>query len=365
MKIFVSALEPSSNLHLRNLKAKLLELDSSVEFIGVCDSDLGQSLFKVSEFSIMGFSDVFKRLKFLKQAMDVLAKEALKCDKILMLDSSSFHMRLAKKILSIKPDAKIMYYILPQLWAWKPWRARELLKNFTKLAYILPFEGSFYDYSPKARFVGHPLLDIKDYNSKEGFANLESNVFVFMPGSRKSEIKAHMGVFKEVALRLKERHSNAELRLILPAKFISQDVSTLYGDIDIFTKFYDTASGLKGASFCVVCSGTATLECALMQIPFLLVYKTKWLDYFIIRSLVNIKYAGLANIFYQALLGEAPGRGKSVLHDEIVQFGFNATNILQKIDSFDYKRYFEGVALLKDYLKEGSSKNVATWLLED
>ncbi|PAF50078.1 lipid-A-disaccharide synthase [Helicobacter sp. 13S00401-1] len=365
MKIFVSALEPSSNLHLRNLKSELLKLDSSVEFIGVCDSDLGTSLFKVSEFSIMGFSDVFKRLKFLKHAMNVLAKEALKCDKILMLDSSSFHMRLAKKILSFNPNANIMYYILPQLWAWKPWRSKELLSNFTKLAYILPFEGSFYDYSPKARFVGHPLLDIKEYNSKTSFANLESKVIVFMPGSRKSEIKAHMGVFREVASALVKKDSKTSLRLVLPSKFKDTNLESIYGDISSFNLFYNTQEALKEASFCVVCSGTATLECALMQIPFLLVYKTKWLDYFIIRSLVNIKYAGLANIFYQALLGEKPGRGVSTLHDEIVQFGFNAPNILKKIEDFNYERYFNGVRLLKDYLKEGSSNNVAKWLLED
>ncbi|MCI7411499.1 lipid-A-disaccharide synthase [Helicobacter bilis] len=363
LKIFVSALEPSSNLHLRNLAKVLPE---SCTLIGVCESEIGRQVLSPSEFAIMGFSDVAKKILFFKEAMQILSEAALTCDKILLMDSSSFHLRLAKKIREKNPNIPIMYYILPQVWAWKEWRAKEIERLFDKLACIWPFELHYYE--KKARYVGHPLLDI--YTESKQFYSKDSNIFVFMPGSRKSEIKKLMNDYRILAKKLLEKHENAILRLIIPEKFRDTKMMEIYGDIDMFHLVYNTQEGLSNASFAFVCAGTATLEASLMQIPFVLVYRAKWIDYFIARMFVKLNFVGLANIIYQAMLKEngkdikKAGLGDDYLHEELLQNDCNAKNMLKAYENFNYQKYFEGTSTLRKYLKHGSKDNVAKWLLE-
>ncbi|GAB0173534.1 lipid-A-disaccharide synthase [Helicobacter trogontum] len=363
LRIFVSALEPSSNLHLKNLASVLPEYCT---LIGVCESEVGIQILSPREFAIMGFSDVAKKIRFFKKAMQILSESALTCDKILLMDSSSFHLRLAKKIREKNPNISIMYYILPQVWAWKEWRAKEIEKLFDKLACIWPFELQYYD--KKARYVGHPLLDI--YTESKYFYNKDSNVFVFMPGSRKSEIKKLMDDYRSVAKNLLKKYRHVVLRLIVPEKFRDTEMMKIYGNIDLFHVVYNTQEGLSNATFAFVCAGTATLEASLMQIPFVLVYRAKWIDYCIARMFVKLKFVGLANIIYQAMLKEngrdikKAGLGSEYLHEELLQNDCTAKNMLKAYENFNYEKYFEGTATLRKYLQHGSRMSVMKWLLE-
>lgn len=365
--IFVSALEPSANVHLANLKKYLPQ---NCELVGVCDSDLGRAIFSPNDFSIMGFIDVLKKIFFLKKAMKILSIESIKCDYVLLMDSSSFNLRLAKLIRKLEKEKKIniMYYILPQVWAWKPWRAKTIESLCDKLACIWKFELHYYKH--KARYVGAPLLDIytqqdicKDYK--------DSKIFVFMPGSRGSEIKRLMGEYRILIDSIKANYSWAELRIIIPAKFQNTQKMQLYGDLSDFEICYNTKDGLKDAHFAFVCAGTATLEAALMRIPFVLVYRARWLDYIIARTFVRLNFVGLANIIYQAMQMNSnssikkAGLGQDFLHEELLQNDCTAKKMLESYKHFDYEKYFERVAKLREYLEHGSAKNVAKWLLED
>ena len=144
----------------------------------------------------------------------------------------------------------------------------------------------------------------------------------------------------------------------------------IYGDIEMFHIVYNTQEGLSNASFAFVCAGTATLEASLMQISFVLVYRAKWIDYFIARMFVKLNFVGLANIIYQAMLKEngkdikKAGLGDDYLHEELLQNDCNAKNMLKAYENFEYERYFEGTSTLRKYLKHGSKDNVAKWLLE-
>lgn len=364
LRIFVSALEPSSNLHLKNLAAIL---PKHCELIGVCDLEVGIQIMSPTDFAIMGFSDVAKKILFFKQAINTLSQSAITCDKILLMDSSSFHLRLANKIRKHNSNIEIMYYILPQVWAWKAWRAKEVEKLCDKLACIWPFELHYY--KDKARYVGHPLLDI--YTNENGMSNKDSNIFAFMPGSRKSEIKKLMNEYRKVAAKLLQKHPQATMRLIVPEKFRNTSAMDIYGDIKQFQIIYNTQEGLQGVKFAFVCAGTATLEASLMQIPFVLVYRAKWIDYCIARLFVQLQFVGLANIIYQAMLKEQgkdikkAGLGNDYLHEELLQHECTATKMLAAYENFDYTRYFEGVSTLRKYLKHGSAKHVAQWLLSD
>ena len=141
MTILVSALEHSANLHLKSLKK---ELSDDVEFVGIFDRALGNSIVDLRSLSIMGFVDAIKKLKYflkLNNQMLILAKDV---DKVLLIDSSGFNLPLAKKIKKKYPDKEIIYYILPQAWAWKKKRIPVLAKTIDTLASILPFEEKYY-----------------------------------------------------------------------------------------------------------------------------------------------------------------------------------------------------------------------------
>ena len=280
MKLLVSAMEPSSNLHLKELLKHL----KNVEIVGIFDKNLGKPIYDNNSSAMMGFVDIFKKIKFflnLKKEMVKLAKDV---DKVLLMDSSGFNLPLAKDLKKVYPNKEIIYYILPQVWAWRSYRAKIIEKYCDKLCAILPFEVEFY--KNKAKYVGHPLLDeITDIKS----SLTNNNIIAFMPGSRKKEIKNLMPIFKEVRKKL----SDKEAILIVPPFLKGSDI---YGDISDFKLCYDTQKGLKMAHYAFICSGTATFEASIIGTPFSLVYIMGKFDWFLAKNLTHIKYAGLANI---------------------------------------------------------------------
>ena len=309
-------------------------------------------LFFSQDFSIMGFVDVAKKLPFILKAQKTMLHAAKEADKIIFLDSSSFHLPLAKKIKSSGIKAPIYYYILPQVWAWKPWRTKKLEAFFDKLLAILPFELSYYSLEArqgkKIEFVGHPLLDELDFtilesrqaqsaqdknlqnqNPQNSTKNITKHI-VFMPGSRRGEIARIFPTFIEVA-RLLEQKNICTKTLVIPTFFASKsqkELESIYGDLSGFELSFDTQKSLKEADFAFICSGTATLEAALLGTPFVLCYKAATLDYLIARAFVGLRYIGLANIFYNALCGESAGRGESKMHEELIQGDMSVDNLL-------------------------------------
>lgn len=309
-------------------------------------------LFFSQDFSIMGFVDVAKKLPFILKAQKTMLHAAKEADKIIFLDSSSFHLPLAKKIKSSGIKAPIYYYILPQVWAWKPWRTKKLEAFFDKLLAILPFELSYYSLEArqgkKIEFVGHPLLDELDFailesrqaqsaqdknpqnqNPQNSTKNITKHI-VFMPGSRRGEIARIFPAFIEVA-RLLEQKNICTKTLVIPTFFASKsqkELESIYGDLSGFELSFDTQKSLKEADFAFICSGTATLEAALLGTPFVLCYKAATLDYLIARAFVGLRYIGLANIFYNALCGESAGRGESKMHEELIQGDMSVDNLL-------------------------------------
>lgn len=341
MKILVSAMEASSNVHLKELKKYL----TNVEFVGVFDKELGNPLYDLTSLAIMGFVDAIKKLRFFFKLRDELVDLAKDCDKVLLLDSSGFNLPLAKKLREVYPNKEIIYYILPQAWAWKRKRVIALEKYCTKLCSILPFESEIYNDKSKITYVGHPLLDeIKEF--KENLSN--SNKIVFMPGSRKTEIRNLIPIFKELIKEI----PNKEYVLVIPKKFDEDYIRNIYGDISMFNISKDSHKALFEAEYAFICSGTATLEAALIGTPFTLSYIAKKLDFFIGKTFVKLNYVGLANIFFEKM-------GKEKLHSEFLQNEVTVSNLLKDYESLNKEQFFINSKLLRDYLKHGSSCNVA------
>lgn len=326
---------------------------------------INKPLYSSHEFSAMGFVEVLPLIFKAKRAIKELTSLALErqnansstnspkpFDAVLCIDSPAFNIPFAKALNAAGVRAKKIYYILPQVWAWKKGRIPIIEANFDELASILPFDGQFFS---KSTFVGHPLLDeLKEFKDESDFEMILSKeeskkTLSFLPGSRRSEIKRLMPVFRELALNFK-----GEKILCVPPFNLAR-LDELYGDTKGFKVVTNTPQALKKSDFAFICSGTATLEAALIGTPFILAYKAKAIDVFIARLFVRLKHIGLANIMCDFA-------GKTELNPEFLQNEVSAKNLFEAYRKFDFKEFFDKVSFLKNYLRFGSAKNVAKML---
>jgi len=336
MNLLVSALEPSANLHLEPILEKLKDTTIS----GIFDERFGTPLYKSSEFSVMGILDVLPKILKAKEAIKELVFLADYADTVLLIDSPAFNIPLAKAIKEEYPDKKIVYYILPKVWAWKKNRVKKVEAYCDVLASIFPFEDQFYN---KSIYVGNPLLDeITTFKDPSKDFNRVS----FLPGSRKSEIKKLMPVFREVAQKIDKQKT-----IIVPKFFEGKNLQEIYGDISDFEISHDMQTTLSQSDFAFVCSGTATLEAAIIGTPFVLAYKAKKIDYFIGRRFVKLSHVGLANIIMDF-------ENKDEVHQEFLQDDVTVENLIKAYQEFDKDDFYEKAKILRQILKHGSRDQV-------
>lgn len=341
MKLLVSALEHSANVHLRYLAQ---ELGEEIELTGIFDATLGHSIVDLRATSVMGFVDALKKLPFFFRLKDQMVDLAGTADKVLLIDSSGFNLPLAKAIRKRYPDKEIIYYILPQAWAWKKKRIPVLEKTITKLCSILPFEPSYYSKEAPIEYVGHPLLDEIAVRKSD---LIPSGKITFMPGSRPGEIKRLMPVFQELRPML-----DVKAVLVIPPHFTTGQIAELYGDVSAFEITHEAHKSLAESDFAFICSGTATLEAALIGTPFILAYIAKPLDYAIAKRLVKLDFVGLGNILFSHAYGRS-------LHPEFLQNEVYAQNLYNAYRQMDKKAFFSDAERLRGLLEHGSAKRVS------
>jgi len=330
MKILVSSLEPSANLHLGEILKK-----EQFEIVGIFDEKFGNPLYSSKEFSVMGFIDVIPKIFKAKEAIKELAFLSKSCDKVLLIDAPSFNIPLAKEIKKINPNIEIIYYILPKVWAWKKGRIKTINQFIDKKAYIFPFEKEYW----KDSYVGNPLLDeITTFRDNKIY-----NQVAFLAGSRKSEIKSLMPIFREIAKKIE-----AKKVLVIPK--IYENNLEIYGDISDFEISFDTHSTLLKSDFAYICSGTATLEAAIIGTPFVLMYKARQIEYLIAKTFVKLNYVGLANIIFEK-------EGLEPYHKEYLQY-FDIEALVNDYKNSNLIVWLEKSAKIKEILKFGSSENV-------
>ncbi|MDE5603236.1 MAG: lipid-A-disaccharide synthase, partial [Helicobacter sp.] len=339
---------------IRTLKQK--QIDFTLE--GIFDSLQSdyKSLFSVKEFRVMGFVDALKLLpKYLKIRKTLLQK-AKQCDIAIFMDSSSFNIPLIQSLFKNPKKPYIIYYILPQVWAWKAYRAKILAKICDELWGILPFEDTYYPKDANISYVGHPLLDTIPFSYT---SRRTTNLIAFMPGSRVAEIRALLPIFKALAVILKRQ--NKQALLIIPKHFKREQLEKIYGNVEEFILSFDTYEGLRNCEFAFVCSGTATLETALLGIPTLLVYKARIIDFLLAKLLVKLNYIGLANIFLEFFFFHSPKNNPNThnfpIIPEILQQNVKPYILLKEWENYDYEKFFSQKEILMQYLKNGSAEN--------
>jgi len=330
MKILVSSLEPSANLHLSEILKR-----EKFEIVGIFDEKFGKPFYSSKEFSVMGFIDVLPKILKAKEAIKELAFLSKSCDKVLLIDGPSFNIPLAKEIKKVNPNIEIIYYILPKVWAWKKGRIKTINKYIDKKAYIFPFEKEYWGEG----YVGNPLLDeITTFRDEKIY-----NQVAFLAGSRKSEIKSLMPIFREIAKKI-------DVKKVLVVPKIYENNMDIYGDISNFEISFDTHKTLLESDFAYICSGTATLEAAIIGTPFVLMYKARQIEYMIAKMFVRLNYVGLANIIFEK-------EGLEAFHKEYLQ-KFNINELLEDYKTSNLQKWLQKSKKIREILKFGSSENV-------
>ena len=306
-QILIICGEPSGELHAANLISAIKKTDPKIKVLGVGSSLLAQAgadiIFDIKGLGVMGLFDVIKKLpRFIglkRTILDKLASE--KFDAVIFVDFSGFNLRLAKTINNRIPT---IYYVSPQVWASRPKRIETIKKYISKIIVLFEFEKEFYKkYGMDVDCVGHALLDIvqptmeKDELLHKLNLSKEKKTIALLPGSRKQEINKILPIILKTAQLM---NKNNEFQFVIAKassldwKFYDRIARKFEVDVKFLEgKTYDT---LNIADFALVCSGTATLETAIMQKPFLIIYKMNLLNYLLYRPQVKIPYIGIVNI---------------------------------------------------------------------
>lgn len=328
MKYFLIAGEASGDLHGSNLVSAIRERDPEAGFCGLGGDRMQEAgvdiQIHIKDMAFMGFVEVLLHLGkiFANIRKTKLAIRNYRPDAVILIDYPGFNLRLLPFIHSL--GIPIVYYISPQLWAWKAGRVRQIKKYVSRMLVILPFETAFYaQYDYKVDYVGHPLLDEIDglpeddsFRTRNG---LDARpVVALLPGSRKQELQRSLPVFVRVAQKRKD------LQFVIacaPSLELSDYQSfSLPDNVTMVSK--QTYSLLQHAEAALVTSGTATLETALFGVPQVVCYRGNRLSYLIARRLVRVKYISLVNLVMD-----------EELVPERIQDQFNAQQLLGDLDN--------------------------------
>ena len=307
-KIFLIAGEESGDLLGASLMQDIKSLDSSVTFLGVGGSRMQSaglaSLFPMQELSVMGLFEVLRHLprilKRMRQTIDAIL--VAQPDILVTIDSPDFCLRVAKTIKRRAPQIKIVHYVAPTVWAWRPGRARKIARFLDGLMCLFPFEPPFFTrHGLRAQFVGHPLvktIKMATPEQREAFCRkygLDSQkpILCLLPGSRRREIASLWPLFITAAKTL--HHEMPNLQIIVPTlphlkPRLQGTPFTIIDDVaDKYTAFQCSAAALHA-------SGTVALELALCGTPMVTAYKVNPVTAWLASRLLKTQFVNLVNI---------------------------------------------------------------------
>jgi lipid-A-disaccharide synthase len=307
--VFIVAGEASADLHGSHLVTALKRLDPALTFWGIGGPRLEEAgvriLFRSSELAVVGLTEVFSRLATVTRAYLKL-KALLRKDRpalLILMDYPDFNLRLARA--AKRSRIPVLYYISPQVWAWRKGRVETIRRCVDRVAVILPFEKDFYrERGLHVEYVGHPLLeeipaglDGKEVRAELGL-DRAAPVLALLPGSRKEEVTNLLPVMIEAAERIRSRHAGLKCLLprasTIPAELLAGLLQKSPVDIQVMEG--DVYRVLKACDMALVASGTATLEAAILETPMVIVYRVSLLSYWIGRMVISVPFIGLVNL---------------------------------------------------------------------
>jgi lipid-A-disaccharide synthase len=319
--VLICAGEASSDLHARDVILALRQASPEIALFGMggpCMRAVGfEAQVRAEDVSVAGLTEVvwaLPRLWGCLRRLVELARSRRPCV-ALLLDLPDFNLRLARRLKAL--GIPVVYYIGPQVWAWRKGRLKILQQLVDDMLVILPFEEAFYRrHGMPARFVGHPLVQQQGpppdaagrQRARQRLGVGDTPCIAILPGSRAKELSRHLPEML-AAMHALSAELGQTLQVLLPVastlsraaveQLMSRQLPAAGGRLDLHLLDGEAPLALLAADVAVVCSGTATLQAALQGRPMVVVYRVSRLTYAILRRLVDLPYIGLVNLIAQ------------------------------------------------------------------
>jgi lipid-A-disaccharide synthase len=315
----------------------LRRLDPNLEFFGVGGDRMAAAgctrVVDSKDLAVVGITEILSHLPKIYSLFRKLIAEAdhRRPDLAIVIDAPAFNWRVARAMR--QRGIQVVYYVCPQFWAWRQGRVRLLRDNVTKALAIFPFEEQFFrDRGVDTTFVGHPLASLplptitRDAYAQQHQLDPAKTWITLMPGSRRKEISMNLPAILEAAVQLGSQEMGPGCEFLLPVapmlnpqllRLLTATVPTLKTSLHLVP---DSLPALHHARAAIVASGTATVEAALMNTPFVMVYRVSPLTYALGRSRVKVPYFAMVNLI----------AGEKVV-PELVQRDFTASNIVHQM----------------------------------
>jgi lipid-A-disaccharide synthase len=305
--ILMVAGEPSGDAHGAELIQSIKERNPGVRVIGVGGPRMAtagqEQLLDLSAHAVVGLAEVVKKYFTFRGIRDQILKLARRerPDAVVLIDFSGFNLRLSPALRRDLPGTRLIYYISPQVWASRAGRVKSIQRDIDLLISILPFEKEWYAKAApglRVEWVGHPALD---RIRKSELTEANPNFVALLPGSRRTEVEKHLPILWETALIMGRSQPGLKFVLLSPnaemQKYSLAKVAKLPAPhFDFESNVGYAISHLSRCSLAIVASGTASLECALVGIPQVVVYRVHPLTYAVGKRVVTVKYLSMINV---------------------------------------------------------------------
>jgi lipid-A-disaccharide synthase len=367
-KIALVAGEASGDRLAADLVRSIQRKSAGIQFFGMGGAAMASVGVRIEQdfagLSVVGILEAlwhYRRLRSVLESMKrMLARE--RPDLLVLVDYAEFNLRLADYAKSI--GLKVLFYVSPQLWAWRPSRIHRMVGRIDGMAVLFPFEVSYYEaVGIPVRFVGNPLVDdvvpsapVMKLRESFGFAN-DKPILGLFPGSRESEWRRHMPTLIALAQQMRAKGVQPVVSIADGLEIDEAEQSVRYPGLRwVKGRSVDLMASCDAL---VVASGTATLEAGLLKIPMVVVYRLSWLSHAILRLFVHVKDVALVNI--------VAGRR---IAQELIQSAFTLQALYDETQRLLFDQPYrqsmvQALAEVKDSLGEGgASDRLADWALE-
>ena len=333
-KIFILTGEPSGDKLASKVITKLKNSRSDIEYLSVGGEHLNalgiKSLYDLKEITYLGFTRVLLNIFKIKSKINETVKEIIKFkpDILFSVDSPDFTLRVAKEVKKKVPRIKTIHFVAPQVWVWREYRVKQLKSFLDHVLLLFPFEKQYFDKEEiPSTVTGHPLLERGEKNKIDISQIIKENkkIFSIFPGSRLSEINVLMPILIDFVKKMNEKykelffvfHSTTEHVQLIQNLLLKEGLKNCgaIGDEKIKSHILDSSM------FAVAKSGTISLEICKAKIPSIIIYKMGFINFFIIKMLVKVKFANLINI-----------AANEEIIPELLQSNCNANNIFNTVN---------------------------------
>ena len=334
-KIFVLTGEPSGDKLASKVIDRLKKSRSDIEYLSVGGEHLKaleiKSLYDLSEVTYLGFTkvlfNIFKIRKKISETVDKIIE--FNPEIIFSVDSPDFTLRVSKIVKKIKPSIKTIHFVSPKIYVWRKGRVKKLKSFLDHMLLLFPFEKKYYDEENiKSTFTGHPLLEsnTKDKIDINQIIKKGKKIFSIYPGSRLTEINILLPILFNFIKLMNERHKDILFIFHCTSEY-SQLIKNLLlkeelRNCEVISDDQIKSEMLKKSIFAVAKSGTVSLEICNFKIPSIIIYKMNSLNFFIVKSLVKVKFANIINI----------AANKEII-PELLQSKCNSKNIFNTVNA--------------------------------